>query len=304
MDYLKYQVDEAKMLEIKDFYHAESIVDAKQKYHLFIVHLANGVIIDGYSSKKGYTIVFSGVKNRIILEASLFFQQEANAVKSSSSVIKWDDVEPQIGSDEVGVGDFFLGFYVCATYLDKDDVSYIDSLGVMDSKKLTDSKIEKIAPLLEKKIKHFVVRISPNKLMEMHQKKLSTHMMLVYSHNYAHEQLIKKYHLNNKLTIYIDQFEKEKTYRKYAGEHIVLNPLVFQTKGESHYPSIATASVIARYKFLEDWQRMEKDLGVTVPKGAGVEVDKTYSQLLKRYNRDKLDKYVKRFFRNYRKGQD
>lgn len=299
MDYIKYKIDEAKMLEIKDFYHARAIDDPKQKYHLFIKQLPNGVTVDGFTSKKGYTIMFSGLKNQIVNEASLFFANPKIMETKSSASSGWDDTNEQIGSDEVGVGDFFLGFYICAAYLNKEDVKYINSLGVMDSKKMTDSKIEEIAPLLEKKIKHFVVRISPDKLTEMHDKKWSTHLMLSQSHNFAHEQLIKKYNLGNKINVYIDQFEKEKIYRKYAGERIISNPLFFQTKGESHYPSVAAASVIARYEFLQDWKKMESELGCVISKGAGTEPDKTYAMLVKKYGQQKLNPYVKRFFRNY-----
>ena len=299
MDYIKFKVDEAKLLEIRDFYHAEIIDDPKQKYHLFIKKLTNGVIVDGFSSKKGFSVLFSGQKDRILLEASLFFEKPKLSNSHSSTTSGWEDIEEQIGSDEVGVGDFFLGFYICAAYLNKKDVEYINSLGVMDSKKMTDSKIEEIAPMLERKIKHFVVRVSPGKLTKMHEKKWSTHMMLVKLHNFAQAQLIKKYKLKKDINIYIDQFEKEITYRKYAGTTIVPNRLVFQTKGESYYPSIATASVIARYEFLQDWKKMEGALKCTVPKGAGAKVDKTYALLIKKYGQQKLDPYVKKFFRNY-----
>ena len=39
---------------------------------------------------------------------------------------KWEDNNEQIGSDEVGVGDFFLGFYVVASYLSKEDMSLVE----------------------------------------------------------------------------------------------------------------------------------------------------------------------------------
>lgn len=300
MDYIKFKVDEAKMLEVRDFYRAEKIDDPKQEYHEFIKKLPNGVIVNGYSSKKGYSIVFSGTKERILLESSLFFKNPKVYSSKSNSSTGWEDTDCQIGSDEVGVGDFFLGFYVCATYLDRKDVDFINSLGVMDSKKMNDSKIEEIAPILKKRIKNFVVRISPDKLTQMHDKKWSTHMMLVKTHNFAQEQLIKKYRLKSDITVFIDQFEKEKTYRKYAGDQIIKNPLVFQTKGESHFPSVAAASVIARYEFLQDWKKMESELNCSIPKGASVEVDKTYKKLVKKHGVKRINPYVKRFFRNYK----
>jgi len=302
MDYIKYKVDEAKILEIKNFYHARKITDPKQQYHMFFIRLPNGVVVDGFTSKKGYSVLFSGDKSKITIEAALFFSNPQTMKPSKSKIITatgWEDSKEQIGSDEVGVGDFFQGFYICAAYLNASDVEYINSLGVMDSKKLTDAKIEQIAPLLEKNIRKFLVRISPDKLTEMHDKNWSTHVMLSQAHNFAQEQLIKKYNLSKNLTVYIDQFEKEAIYKRYTGPSLISNPLVFRTKGESYYPSVATASVIARYEFLQDWKKMEAELGMTIPKGAGLLADNAYNTLIEKYGKKKLDPYVKRFFRNY-----
>ena len=51
-----------------------------------------------------------------------------------------------IGSDEVGTGDYFGPIVVTASYVDQADMSFIEDLGVRDSKKLTDEKILEIAP--------------------------------------------------------------------------------------------------------------------------------------------------------------
>ena len=59
-----------------------------------------------------------------------------------------------IGSDEVGTGDYFGPIVVTASYVSKDKISYLEDLGVRDSKKITDDKIIKIAPELIKNIPH------------------------------------------------------------------------------------------------------------------------------------------------------
>lgn len=301
MEYIKVKADEAKKQEIQDFYHAPTINDPKRVYDLFQVMTNDSVYIKGYRSKKLYTIVFMGEKNKIIKEASLFFKNPSLIESKKPYNTKgWKDIGKQIGSDEVGVGDFFLGFYVCAAYLDSDDISFIDSLHVLDSKKMTDSKMEEIGPLLIKKIKHIVIIVSTNRLAQLTDKKWSTHMILAKAHNLAHAELIKKFEIANNVPIYVDQFEIEKIYRHYVGSDIVTSPIVFHTKGESFYPSVATASVIARYSFLKDWEKMEADFGTKIPKGAGSNVDLTYIQLLKKYGHNKVDSYVKQFFRNYK----
>ena len=59
-----------------------------------------------------------------------------------------------VGSDEVGTGDYFGPIVVTATYVTKDDIEFLESLGVGDSKKIDDSKILKIAPQIAKRIKY------------------------------------------------------------------------------------------------------------------------------------------------------
>ena len=44
---------------------------------------------------------------------------------------------------------------------------------------------------------------------------------------------------------------------------------------------------------------MEEDLGAMIPKGASATVDKVYHEILNKNEKDKVDKYVKKFFSNY-----
>ena len=57
-----------------------------------------------------------------------------------------------IGSDEVGTGDYFGPIVVCSAYVKKEDIPFLEELGVKDSKKLDDNKIMEIVPLIIKKI--------------------------------------------------------------------------------------------------------------------------------------------------------
>lgn len=299
-EYYKFKVDEAKMLEIKDFYNAEFINQNNRPYDVFDIVTFDNVRVQAYKSKNLYTILFTGENNLVKEEVNIFFKDASPVIKNKYTALgEWEDNSIQIGSDEVGVGDFFLGFYVVASFLNSDDIKYIDSLGVRDSKKLTDSKIEEIGPLLLNKIKKHAICISPNKLQEYKEKNLSTHVILAKAHNFCHQELIRKYNIKQDVPIYIDQFEQEKIYLKYSATTIK-NPIIFKTKGESFYPSIATSSVIARYLFLQDWKKMNEHFNLEIPKGASSQVDKIYKQLIKTYGQKEVDPYVKRFFRNYK----
>ncbi|MGN1262027.1 MAG: DUF3378 domain-containing protein, partial [Candidatus Enteromonas sp.] len=61
---------------------------------------------------------------------------------------------PQIGSDEVGTGDFFGPIVVCAAFVSEADVDKLNSLGVTDSKKMSDDVILSIGPELSLSFPH------------------------------------------------------------------------------------------------------------------------------------------------------
>ena len=57
-----------------------------------------------------------------------------------------------IGSDEVGTGDYFGPIVVTAAYVKREDIPFLESLGIKDSKKMTDEKILEVVPKFFKKI--------------------------------------------------------------------------------------------------------------------------------------------------------
>lgn len=305
MTYITIKVDQAKAEEIKDFYHATEIKDKQYEYFLT---KKNQVTIHAFMNRKEiYSIVFSGENEAEVKEEASFFSKNYT-IKNVSTITKekdayyqgWEDLNSQIGSDEVGVGDFFGPLIVTASYVSKEDIDYLEKLKVNDSKKMNDEYIMEIGPKLKAKIKNFVIMVSSDKISKLEETGMKMHKIMAKIHNLTHKDLIEKYGLSDNTIIYIDQFEREELYRKYVDEEIVSNPLYFRTKGESYYPSVAASSVIARYVFLSQWKKMEQELGMVIPKGAGSEVDKVYGILKKKYPQEILDKYVKRHFRNYK----
>ncbi len=308
MYYAKFKADQAKAEEVKDFYHAEEIHNDSTPYEYFLTK-KNGVIIHAFKNKKEiYTIVFSSEDAKCIEEAN-FFSQDVSVTETSKNekteptdyFQNWEDLHSQIGSDEVGVGDFFGPLIVTSCYVDKDDIDFLQKYGINDSKKMKDPYIYSIGPVIKRRIKNYVVMVSPNKLSLLAENHFNIHKVMAKCHNFAQKGLIEKYHLSNNIITYIDQFTKEEDYRKLVGNEIINNPLCFRTKGETYYPSVACSSVISRYTFLKEWKAMEEDLGYEIPKGASAQVDKVYHELISKKGKDKVDSYVKRFFANYEK---
>ncbi len=306
MYYAKIKTDRAKAEEIRNFYQAKEITDEKLPYEYFLMKKGD-VTIHAYKNKKEiYTIVFSSEEESAVDEAR-YFDPDPIVTQVSSPItaekgeyfLNWEDHGSQIGSDEVGVGDFFGPLIVCATFVGREDIAFLEKYQINDSKKMKDPYILSIGPTIKRRIKNYVVMVSAKKLSDLAANHFNIHKAMAKCHNLAQKGLMEKYHIDSETIIYVDQFTPEKDYRKLVGNEIVTNPIYFRTKGESFYPSVAAASVIARYTFLKEWETMEKKLGVAIPKGAGAQVDSAFHRLKNTKQKEELDQYVKRFFSNY-----
>lgn len=299
MQYIKFSADEALMEEIRDFYEAPSYPNKKNPYLVFQVKTLDNVQVTCYKSKEIYTLMFSGDRNKIIDEALIFID---NPVVIDEKTINKDylDNSYQIGTDEVGVGDFFGPLVVAATYVTPENLNLIEKLGIKDSKKLTDTKILEIGPIVEKYFLHEVCLCSPKKLVDLKNNGWNMHKIMANLHNTAQNNLLSKIKVNPSTKIYIDEFSNENLYFKYLVTNKPNLPIHFETKGESLYPSVACSSVLARYHFLKIWEKMNEYFKTEIPKGAGEEVDKTVQKLLRKYSLKDLKPYMKTFFRNYK----
>ncbi|MDE6476188.1 MAG: ribonuclease HIII [Erysipelotrichaceae bacterium] len=208
---------------------------------------------------------------------------------------------PQCGSDEVGTGDYFGPVIVCAAYIAKEQVDYVRSLNVQDSKNISDSMIRKIGGELKKRIPHSLLIVDNAKYNEVHP---SNNMVAMKAklHNKAYVHLQNKIGSLPKLCI-VDQFVQESSYYRYLQqEPQVIQNLHFETKAESKYLAVATASIIARYTFLKVFDAMEKHYNFNFPKGAGKNVDESIPLFIKIHGKNELKKVAKLHFANTTKA--
>lgn len=307
MIYCKIKADSVKASEIKDFFHAEEINDGNHPYDYFSIK-KDGVDIHAYKNRKDiFTIVFSSKDDDAIHRANLFSNdvtitesKEQESSKEKGPYFKcWEDLSYQIGSDEVGVGDFFGPLVVVASYITPKDVPILEQYKINDSKKRTDDYILSIGRSLRRKRKYYSVMVSADKLSFLTKNGFNIHKTRAKCHNLCHKGVREKYSLPSSLIVYVDQFAPEKDYRRLVGEDRIENPVYFRTKGESYYPSVALSSVLARYFFLKEWEKREKRFKTKIPKGASARVDRVYGTLLNQYGQEALNPFVKRYFRNY-----
>lgn len=201
-----------------------------------------------------------------------------------------------IGSDEVGTGDYFGPIVVTASYVDIKDKFKLEEMGIKDSKKLTDEKILSIAPKLIKEIPHVTYILTPkeynkNKVNNMNQVKAILHNKVLYS-------LINKDKYDYKYIV-IDQFTLPKKYYEHI-ERVKdkVTDITFTTHAEDKCLSVAASSIISRYIFLKEMDKLSDELHIPILKGAGENVDEQAVDIVKKYGFDKLNDIAKLNFKN------
>lgn len=202
-----------------------------------------------------------------------------------------------VGSDEVGTGDYFGPIVVSAAYVSKADIPKLEKLGLKDSKKIRDEQIRKIAPKLIKIVKYRSMIINNteyNKLQETN----NMNKLKAVLHNKVLYQLISeekpKYD-----AIIVDEFAKETRYYEYIKEsNYIQRGISFVQKAEDKNLAVAAASIISRYIFLREFDKLSDSLALPLPKGAGPQVDKIGEELVEKYGKDKLKEVAKLNFNN------
>lgn len=202
-----------------------------------------------------------------------------------------------VGSDEVGTGDYFGPIVVTATYVTKDDIDFLEELGVMDSKKISDDKIRDIAPKIAKRIKYKSIILKNEEYNEKYGTNFNLNKIKSIMHNTVLYQLaneVKKYDY-----IIVDQFAYEESYYNYLkGIDKIQRGITFITKAEDKNMAVACGAIISRYLFLKEFDKLSDEVHVPLPKGAGADVDKIGEELVEKYGEEILNKVAKKNFKN------
>ena len=203
-----------------------------------------------------------------------------------------------IGSDEVGTGDFFGPIVVTATFVSTDNFEFLKSLGVRDSKKLTDEKILQIAPDIMKKIPYVTTILDNKTYNEHHNTNCNMNKLKAILHNKALYELKNKNNFSF-AKIVVDEFcSKEKFYEYIKDVPNKVMHITFMTKAEDKVLSVACASIISRYIFLRKMDELSDSVHTPLPKGAGINVDKVAKEINDEYGHDKLYEIAKMNFSN------
>ena len=285
------------LVEVMKEYYSDCLENSQGEYVDFQAR-KNDVIITAYLSKKeNKKVTFFG--ENALEEARVWNPEVEKQEKKESVKEGWLYFGDQIGSDEVGVGDFLGPMIVVAAFVSERDIKKLIELGIHDSKKMTDKKILEVGPEIVKQFKFSKLTLSNEKYNEMLDKGENLNSMKAKMHNRALLNMHKEY--VDVLNIFVDQFVAEKTYYKYlndANEEQVKD-ITFRTKGESYFPCVALASVIARYSYLKEMEKLSEKYGMDIPFGASKKVTEFAKRFLEKYGEEELYKVAKKNFANY-----
>ena len=235
----------------------------------------NKGIIRIYKKKNGsISIDFSQIKSGILSEEIMDSILNLINDPSKPSQDSLDFGFPIIGTDESGKGDFF-GPLVCAgVYVNELTAKQLSSVGVKDSKELSDEKIDVIANKIKDICRgsYSIIEISPktyNKLYDQFKiEKQSLNNLLAWGHAKAIEELLGKVNCNKAI---VDKFANERFIIRKLQEKGRTIKIIQRHKGERNI-AVAAASILARARFIEKLSNLSEKYDMSFPKGASQKV--------------------------------
>jgi ribonuclease HIII len=260
--------------------------DSNNEYISVRMRNEKGSVCNLYTSMK---VVFQGNED---------FSEIVNSIKGKENLA----VQPHIGVDEVGKGDYFGPLVVVSCFVDTNFVKRFSTLGIGDSKKFTDSTIREMYKELKGYEYYYSSVITPLEYNKQYKELKNVAILLAKHHSKVIEmglEDLKSKNIECK-KIVIDQFSSRES--RVVDE---LGPLAKEIefvqfhKGESDL-AVAAASVIARGMFLEEMDKMNEEYYFTFPKGAS-NVISVAQEFVKKHGSGELEKVAKTSFKTTKK---
>ena len=280
-----------KMIE----YYKDKVRDKKIPYAIFQAQ-EEDTVITLYESGKA---MFQGTSADV--DAAIWGTVLDNTKEKQEEQKKKDQKYhncSSVGSDEVGTGDYFGPIVVTAAYVKKEDVEKLEKLGVGDSKKITDDKIKKITPELIKIVKYRSMILTNQEYNEKYTKDINMNKIKAILHNKVLYQLMTEEKPEVDYIV-VDEFARENRYYEYLnGIPNIQRNITFMTKAEDKNLAVAAASIISRYIFLKEFDKLSDSIHIPLPKGAGRDVDEIGEEIVEKYGEEKLQEIAKVNFKN------
>lgn len=242
-----------------------------------------------YSDRKGFSVIPAGGDIDLSKRIKGILISDAGEIPD----------ETWTGSDEAGKGDYMGPLTVAAVYVDRLRAEQYRSIGITDSKVLSNDSVKRYAERIRGSSDgcFSVVSVSPleynTRFGKLSGKKMNSLDLLAECHAEAITELLKK--TPRPARVIIDKFcnEKRIAYLLPEGDY----KLDLRVRGESD-PAVAAASILARDAYLEGLDRISGKFGITAASGSGQNIDTITREFVRKFGADVLDEIVKVHFRN------
>jgi ribonuclease HIII len=224
------------------------------------------------------------------------------------AVLNPEILDPRLGIDESGKGDFFGPLCVAGVYVNQSVIEAWKDLGVRDSKNISsDRKIAELADAIRKTpgCVFTVVPIGNEAYNRLYSKIGNVNSMLAWGHARVIENLLLQRHRMDPLPVRAisDQFAANKAVVGKAlmslGREL---ELVQRHKAESDL-AVAAASILARDEFVRRLRDLGRQFDMTFAKGASAAVDAAAKEFVAKYGAENLGKVAKLHFRTALRAQ-
>ncbi len=211
-------------------------------------------------------------------------------------------LDPRLGIDESGKGDFFGPLCIAGVYVNARVITAWKDQGVRDSKNISsDAQIAKLARIIRDtpSCLYSVVPIGPEAYNRLHSANRSVNRVLAWGHARVIENLLAQKHrmVPPPVRAISDQFARDKGTVEKAlmalGREL---ELVQRHKAETDL-AVAAASILARDEFVQRLKRLEQQFDLPLPKGASSAVETAGRAFVARHGADALAKVAKMHFR-------
>lgn len=217
------------------------------------------------------TMYFSG---KLVLQGREDFTKVISMLKKEK-VDTSQEFLPHFGVDEVGKGDYFGPLVVVGCFVNGEFFKKVKLLGFADSKKFSDEKIENLYSMVKDYPYYYSSIVYPNEYNRLTKIYRNASLLLAKQHAKVIEEGLRDLESKKEVCNYvvIDQFSASKSrVTNELGQLGKKSKFIQFHKGESDI-AVASASIIARGIFVQEWKKMNMKYNFHFPKGASNVID-------------------------------
>jgi ribonuclease HIII len=203
-----------------------------------------------------------------------------------------------IGVDESGKGDFFGPLVVAALLASDDAISALTSLGVRDSKLISDGKMLEIDAELRAAYPHAFFVLMPSEYNRRYAEIRNLNVLLAQGHAEVITALLAEHEADKAIS---DKFGKPEHIERALRDRRCPVALEQIVRGES-IAQVAGASILARARFVREMTALSEQWGMKLQKGASSLVDRDGQEFVRRHGVAALKEVAKTHFKNYQRA--